>query len=86
MNTVVSAALLSAAIFSLFSCGMNGGKPGGSTGTDTGTTAAGDSGKSTETNLVMVVFDMKFLQQNLEMILCRQAGIGQISFDVRPVP
>ena len=27
----------------------------------------------------MVVFDMKFLQQNLEMILCRQADIGQIS-------
>ena len=50
LNTAVSAALLSAAIFSLFSCGMNGGKPGGSTGTDTGTTAAGDSGKITETN------------------------------------
>ncbi len=33
----------------------------------------------------MVVFNPEFIQQGLEMVLSCQAGIGQISFDVRPV-
>ena len=33
----------------------------------------------------MVVFDMKFLQQNLEMILCRQAGVHQITIFGAPL-